>query len=63
MGERPSAANQLFALSSLRGAAQAWGSSFDGKKLVIMTKHRYTPVGKRSGKGSSSVTKAAMPDW
>jgi predicted 2-oxoglutarate/Fe(II)-dependent dioxygenase YbiX len=53
-GPCPSAAENLNVWKSLRAAARAWGTDFDGSKLVIVTDHLYTPAGMKSGGGSAN---------
>jgi hypothetical protein len=52
-GPCPDASQNVALLKSLKAAAKAWADDFNGKKLVIMTDHLYTPAGMRSRSGSA----------
>ena len=53
LGQLPKVADNRSIIKRLNSAASQWAAAYDGKKIVLMTDHLYTPAGIRNGTGSS----------
>lgn len=52
-GMLPKVADNNSLMKRLNAAASQWAAEYDGKKIVLMTDHLYTPAGIKNGSGSA----------
>jgi hypothetical protein len=53
LGMLPRVADNSSLLKRLNAAASHWAAEYDGRKIVLMTDHLYTPAGIKNGTGSA----------
>lgn len=53
LGVLPKVADNSSLMKRLNSAASQWAADYDGRKIVLMTDHLYTPAGIKNGTGSA----------